>query len=267
MRHRPASAIAIVALFAALSAAAAQSQSDRPAQAAPPAPQPGAPPSPAMSEPAPPQPAPSAPQRIPPQITEQIAPAPPALPPQPSPPAQPQQEAAPSATQPGAPPPAGQGLASPQQQKQGEEATATPSGQAGKQEPSASGEAAAKTAAPVSVGLHGVAGMPEDGQTTPAKYSKRNSALDRLPLVALRLKLDDAQRKAILEVVRKADAPIAKIEASIAQELPATVTLQQFPQAARDDVPALAGLDYVRLQDRILLVRAPNMVVVGEIAE
>ena len=41
--------------------------------------------------------------------------------------------------------------------------------------------------------------------------------------------------------------------------------LRELSDAVKAQVPAVEGLKYVRLSDRILLVRAPNMIVVGEI--
>lgn len=280
MRHLTLSAAALIALCAGLSPAAAQSQPEPAAQpgAPPAATQPGTPPGATLNEPAKPvappaaqgmtpdpsrqaappaeaqppqqQAAPPIPQQTQPQITEQVAPQAPA-----------QQQVAPSQSQPAAPPPVGEALGSREHERQAEEAMKTPSGQAGRQEPGASTDAAPNE--PVSVGLHGVPGMPEDGQTTPAKFSERNAALDALPLSQMRLGLDDAERKRVVEALDKGE--VDKSELTVSQQVPGSVALHDLPETVRNEFPVLTGLKYVRLADRILLVRAPSRVVVAEI--
>ena len=109
-------------------------------------------------------------------------------------------------------------------------------------------------------GALNVPGAPEDSQTVPAKFSERNDRIDKLPTMAMPIGLSDAQKQSIVASATKANAPVAKIDAKITEELPSTVTLHDLPQGA--DLP---GVKYLRLKDRILLVRVPTNIVVGEI--
>ena len=112
-------------------------------------------------------------------------------------------------------------------------------------------------------GTLNVPGAPADSQTVPAKFSQRNDALDHMPIMAMPLTLSDEQKKAIVAGVKLANRPVQSTEAKPAEELPWTVTVHDLGVSAND--PTLAGLEYVRTQDRILLVDAPNRIVIGEI--
>jgi hypothetical protein len=75
------------------------------------------------------------------------------------------------------------GLAQPEQQRATEKALQTPSGKTGTNEPSAHVQTTEDQAALVNGALN-VPGAPKDSQTVPAKYSERNAALDKLPIMA-----------------------------------------------------------------------------------
>jgi hypothetical protein len=109
-----------------------------------------------------------------------------------------------------------------------------------------------------------VPGAPTDGPTVPAKYSKRNDALDNVPILDMPLGLTDAQRQAIVASVQRANAPVQSLKAKPSEELPWHIAMQVLP-AAVASVPAVTGLKYVRTSDAILLVSPPNWIVVGEI--
>lgn len=179
--------------------------------------------------------------------------------------AAPQTDQAPAARGPGNPAPhQGNQLADPQHQRQGEQTVQSRSGQNGKEEPAT--KPPARDDGPVLVdGRLNVAGAPADGQTVPAKFSTRNDSIDKLPILAMPLGFSAEQERTIAEGVKAANAPVARIDAKVTQELPLSVELREWPDSVKQQVPGVAGLKYVRLSDRILLVRAPNMVVVGEI--
>jgi hypothetical protein len=157
----------------------------------------------------------------------------------------------------------GKSLAQPEHQQQADDAMNTPSGRAGKDEPGS--HAPSQDAAVYRNGALNVPGAPTDGPTVPAKYSERNDALDKLPLLAVRLTLTDEQTRAILDGVSQDAAPVAGINPEVSTELPLAVALNDLPAAAAD-VPGMQGLKYVRLADRILLVQPGNRIVVGQIA-
>jgi hypothetical protein len=74
------------------------------------------------------------------------------------------------------------GLAQPEQQRATEKALQTPSGKTGTEEPSA--HVPTEDQAVLVNGALNVPGAPKDSQTVPAKYSARNAALDKLPIMA-----------------------------------------------------------------------------------
>ena len=76
------------------------------------------------------------------------------------------------------------GPAASQQQRQADEAVQSPSGKAGTHEPSAN--APTHDQPVLSNGALNVPGAPSDSHTVPAKFSERNAALDKLPILALR---------------------------------------------------------------------------------
>jgi hypothetical protein len=148
------------------------------------------------------------------------------------------------------------------------EAQANPP-QSGRTEPSATNAADAHRSStqrqpgPVFVdGALDVPGAPQDSQTRPAKFSKRNDMLDKVAIMARPLGLSEEQKQNIAAAIRRANPQIASITAKPAEELPWNVTMHALPVGTD---PRLAGLKYVRLADRILLVAPENRIVVGEI--
>lgn len=148
------------------------------------------------------------------------------------------------------------------QDSQGDKATHSVSGRAGTEEPGS--HAPSQDTAALVNGNWNVPGAPADSQTVPAKFSKRNDAIDRVPIMAMpALGLSDEQKKAIVASVKAANSPLQTTSAKPAEELPWTVTVHDLGISAND--PALARMKIVRVQDRILLIDAPNRIVIGEI--
>lgn len=174
---------------------------------------------------------------------------------------------APEKAAPGGEKSGGAALAEPGHQQKADEALKNPV-QSGRVEPSATNTAAREQQpeGPVLVnGAWNVNGAPKDSQTIPSKFSERNDALDKKPIIAMRLEsLDEAQRKTIAAAIGKANAKVVSIKSGVSQELPVGVEMSELPQSA-SAMPALAGMKYVQLQDRILLVDPANRIVVGEI--
>jgi hypothetical protein len=154
----------------------------------------------------------------------------------------------------------------PDTNSQGDRSTHSVSGRAGKEEPGSHAPTVAQGEQPSPVLVNGawnVPGAPTDSQTIPAKYSARNDAIDKTPIMAMSLGLTDAQKRAIVEAVGRAGMPTVQTSAKPAEELPWGVALHDLPDAASD--PTLPDVKYVRTPDRILLVRPANRIVVGEI--
>ena len=147
------------------------------------------------------------------------------------------------------------------QDGQGDKAVHSTPGRAGAEEPGS--HAPSQNTAVLVNGAWNVPGAPADSQTVPAKFSKRNDAIDKLPIFGMSLGLSDAQKRAIVESVRAANVPVANTRAKVAEELPWDVTVNDLPASAND--PALAKLKYVRTQDRVLLIEPSNRIVIGEI--
>ena len=148
------------------------------------------------------------------------------------------------------------------QDAQGDKATHSTAGRAGTEEPGS--HAPSQNDAVLVNGAWNVAGAPADSQTIPAKFSKRNDAIDHVPTMAMpALAFSNEQKRSIIDAVHGANPPVQSTSAKPAEELPIGITVQDWPAAASD--PAFAKMKYVRAQDRILLVEPTNRVVIGEI--
>lgn len=137
--------------------------------------------------------------------------------------------------------------------------------QGGKEEP---GSHPATTTSNTDIFVDGklvVPGAPADSQTVPSKVSERNAWLDAQPIMALPIGISDEQRKRILDALK--DTPSTdKVSAKPADILPITTETAELPKEIRDSVPMVSDFRFIKTRDKVLLLRAPNMVVVGEIA-
>ena len=152
----------------------------------------------------------------------------------------------------------GNSLNNPQQQQQADESMQSTSGVSGRDEPSAhalfpAGEPVFKD------GVLDVPGASREGPTAPSKFSEQNAALDKLPIVIL----SEKQKTALIQGA--GGDLVRQINPTFAQEIPPNVALNDLPRAV-EDLPALRGLKYIRLTDRIILVDPANRLVVGVIA-
>jgi len=148
------------------------------------------------------------------------------------------------------------------QDGQGDKATHSTAGRAGAEEPGS--HAPTQNDAVFVNGALDVPGAATDSQTVPAKFSKRNDAIDHVPIMAMPvLAFSNEQKRSIIDAVHVANPPVQMTSAKPAEELPIGITVQDWPAAASD--PAFAKMKYVRVQDRILLVEPTNRIVIGEI--
>jgi hypothetical protein len=118
-----------------------------------------------------------------------------------------------------------------------------------------------------------VPGAPKDVDTVPSKYSSRNDASDRLPIVAFRLKrLTDDQRREIYEQLTGGPPPLALSpgqndpHATIGAEIPASLALRDFtpvPDALAARLPELRGTVFMQSDGRVLLIDPANSIVIG----
>jgi hypothetical protein len=132
-----------------------------------------------------------------------------------------------------------------------------------KEEPGSHGSGAPTNTAAFVDGKLAAPGAPADSQTVPAKFSERNARLDATPIMAMPLGLTDEQKQKILASVKS--MPVKQISAKPADLLPVTTEVSELPADVKQAVPMMSDIGIIRTGDKILLVRAPNMVVTGEI--
>jgi hypothetical protein len=107
------------------------------------------------------------------------------------------------------------------------------------------------------------------GQTIPAKFSRRNDTLDRVPVMAIPLPLSDQQRKQIYDAVMADKAqPVADADAlKPASELSPNQALNgmhPLPESVRS-IDGVARLYFLKAKDKVLLVEPATRTVVGQI--
>jgi len=107
------------------------------------------------------------------------------------------------------------------------------------------------------------------GETIPAKFSKRNAILDRVPIMAWPLSLSDQQRQQIYQAVMadksqpaaSADALAPTSELSTDQALNG---MRPLPDSVRD-IAAVKNLKYLKTKNKVLLVEPSTRIVVEQI--
>lgn len=108
------------------------------------------------------------------------------------------------------------------------------------------------------------------GQTMPSKFSERNDVLDRVPMMALPLRLTDEERQQIYKAVMADQAqPAADADAlTSASELSTDQALNGMHPlpASVSGMEALNKLAYVKGKNKVLLVIPSTRTVVDEIA-
>src|SRR5436305_6817748 len=170
---------------------------------------------------------------------------------------------------------AGLGIAAAQQKAndQGQQAPANPQGdgvfksqQNAKEEPGSHTSGQPTNTAVFVDGKLAAPGAPADSQTVPSKVSERNAKLDAMPIMALPLGLSDEQKRRIVDAIGKSNIPVEQISAKPADMLPQLTQVSPMPDDVKAAVPMASDFSIIRTKDKILLVRAPNMVVTGEIA-
>ena len=103
-------------------------------------------------------------------------------------------------------------------------------------------------------------------QTMPSSVSSENAKLDKTPIMAQPLKLNDDEKRMISQSLANVEVATQAIDTAPADMLSADVKLFDLPEKVSEQVPGLKGYKYVKLADKIVIVSAPNRIVVGEIA-
>jgi len=158
----------------------------------------------------------------------------------------------------------GENLATPDQKGNQEKAQHSEPGRAGAQEPGSEHPTTKpeETAALMN-GRLTAPGAPTDSQMVPAKFSERNNALDQMPTLAFPMNLTEQQKQSIRAAAGK--APVADAPTKPADRLPRSVTMNPLPDALKKEIPIVSNLGFVRTNDRILLVKTLDRVVVQDI--
>lgn len=105
-------------------------------------------------------------------------------------------------------------------------------------------------------------------QTMPAKFSHQNDVLDRVPTMAWPLPLNKQQREQIYNAVMGDDSHpavgAATLKPSDKLSFEQTRDLHPLPRAVAG-MDGLHGLEYLKGENKVLLVRPPNAIVVDEV--
>ena len=120
---------------------------------------------------------------------------------------------------------------------------------------------------PFTEGKLNVPGAPGDSQVEPAKFNAKNYQLDNTPTMAFPLALTDDQKRTIMQQVAQSNAPVSDLTAKPAEEVPATLALQEFPKDIAASMPIISDYKFLRLKDRILVINPRESIVVGEITQ
>jgi len=108
------------------------------------------------------------------------------------------------------------------------------------------------------------------GQTMPAKFSQRNDTLDRVPIMALPMPLNNQERHRIYQAVMMDKTPAANDlnRLSPATELDANQSLDEVHPlpASVADIAGIRSLAYVKSKTKVWLVEPDTRIVVDEIA-
>jgi hypothetical protein len=109
-----------------------------------------------------------------------------------------------------------------------------------------------------------VPGAPQGTQDEPAKFSAKNDKIDHTPIQAYPPPLTDEQKAAIRQQLSQNPVSDWNITAGPAEQVPATLPLQELPPEMAASMPAVKDYKFLRLSDRILVVNPRESIVVGE---
>jgi hypothetical protein len=103
-------------------------------------------------------------------------------------------------------------------------------------------------------------------QTMPSTVSAENDKLDKTPIMAQPLTITDDDKRLIFDsIAANTEVETRAIDTEPANTLPVDVKMFDLPEKVSEQVPALKGYKYVKLTNKIVIVSAPNRIVVGEL--
>jgi hypothetical protein len=102
-------------------------------------------------------------------------------------------------------------------------------------------------------------------QTAPSTVSAENAKLDKLPMIAYSFWLNDADKKLVVEGV--ANAPKTEVKnAKVSELLPAGVESVDFPADLAQKLPMAGRYEYVKLDNRVLIIEPNLKIIVAEVS-
>ena len=102
-------------------------------------------------------------------------------------------------------------------------------------------------------------------QTAPSTVSAENDKLDKLPVIAYSFWLNDADKKMIVEGV--ANSPKTDVKnAKVSELLPSGVESVDFPADLAQKLPMAGRYEYVKLENRILIIEPNLKIIVAEVS-
>jgi hypothetical protein len=102
-------------------------------------------------------------------------------------------------------------------------------------------------------------------QTAPSTVSAENDKLDKLPVIGYSFWLSDADKKLIVEGV--ANAPKKDVKnAKVADLLPPGVESVDFPAEVAQKLPMAGRHEYVKLDNRVLIIEPNLKIIVAEVS-
>lgn len=109
------------------------------------------------------------------------------------------------------------------------------------------------------------------GQTMPSTLSRRNDILDRVPVMAMPMKLSDQDRQRVYQtIMAEKSQPVADAEKLVPGDYLSTRQALSDTHPLPDDlqqIKLLKGLNYLKTKDRVLLVPPETRAVVDEIKQ
>ena len=136
-------------------------------------------------------------------------------------------------------------------------------------QPIAGGNAAQATTGAASPGMQAPGPIGATGQTMPAKFSQRNDILDRVPITALPLPLNNDDRARIYRAAMADRTPLAEDAGQLAPAGELTINqalheVHPLPESVRG-ISGMARLGYIKTKNKVFLVEPDTRIVVDEI--
>ena len=102
-------------------------------------------------------------------------------------------------------------------------------------------------------------------QTVPSTVSAENDKLDKLPVIAYSFWLSDSDKKLIVDGVKNAPKTDFK-DAKVANLLPAGVESVDFPADLAQKLPMAGRYEFVKLENRVLVIEPNLKIIVAEVS-